>query len=175
MTTWLTRCFAVLLLLLPFVPAVADDPDDKEIARLVQQLGSSDYRTREAARKQLEAVGEPARDALRKVAASGADVETQRRAAALLQALNAKLQVLCYDLHSERITGVAFSPGGRRILSAGCDGTVRLIEASTGKLIHCLAHPEAYSVAFSPDGKKALSTASGHPTLRLWDLVTGKE
>ena len=28
MTTWLTRCFAGLLLVLPFVPAVADDPDD---------------------------------------------------------------------------------------------------------------------------------------------------
>jgi len=50
MTTWLTRCFAGLLLVLPFVPAVADDPDDKEIARLVKQLGSSDYRTRDARR-----------------------------------------------------------------------------------------------------------------------------
>src|SRR5438477_12060995 len=36
MTTWLIRCFAFLLLMLPFVPAVADDPDDKEIARLVK-------------------------------------------------------------------------------------------------------------------------------------------
>src|SRR4051794_6629683 len=59
MTTWLTRCFAGLLLGLPFMPAVAGDPDDKEIARLVKQLGSSDFRTREAARKELEAIGEP--------------------------------------------------------------------------------------------------------------------
>src|SRR5437879_5216245 len=51
MTTWLIRCFAFLLLMLPFVPAGADDPDDKEIARLVKQLGSSDYRTREVATK----------------------------------------------------------------------------------------------------------------------------
>src|SRR5436190_22898194 len=100
MTTWLIRCFAGLLLVLPFVPAVADDPDDKEIARLVKQLGSSDYRKREAARKQLDVIGEPARAALRNVAASGADLETKRRASALLQTLNAKLQVLCYDLHS---------------------------------------------------------------------------
>ena len=61
MTTWLIRCFAGLLLVLPFVSAVADDPDDKEIARLVKQLGSSDFRMREAARKELEAIGEPAR------------------------------------------------------------------------------------------------------------------
>src|SRR5260221_5016288 len=103
MNPWLTRSFAGLLLVLPFVPAVADDPDDKEIARLVKQLGSSDFRKRDEARKKLEAVGEPARSALQKAAASGVDLETQRRAAALLQALNAKLQVLCYDLHSERI------------------------------------------------------------------------
>src|SRR5437588_3950655 len=75
MTTWLIRGFAFLLLMLPFVPAVADDPDDKEIARLVKQLGSSDFRAREAARKQLEAHGEPARDALRNAAASSADLE----------------------------------------------------------------------------------------------------
>jgi hypothetical protein len=35
MTTWLPRCVALLLLVLPFVPVVADDPDDAEIARLV--------------------------------------------------------------------------------------------------------------------------------------------
>src|SRR5207249_3697983 len=160
MTTWLIRGFAFLLLMLPFVPAVADDPDDKEIARLVKQLGSSDFRAREAARKELEAIGEPARASLRKVTDSGADLETQRRASALLQTLNAKLQILCYDLHSERVTGVAFSPDGRRVISASDDGTVRLIEASTGKLIHCLAHPSAYSVAFSPDGRKAISTGA---------------
>src|SRR5205085_9356270 len=99
MNTWLIRCFAFLLLVLPFVPAVADDPDDKEIARLVKQLGSSDFRIREAATKELKAIGEPARVALRNAAASGADVETQRRASAILRTLNAKLQVLCYDLH----------------------------------------------------------------------------
>ena len=59
MTTWLTRCFAFLLLMLPFVPAGADDPDDKEIARLVKQLGSSDFRTRDAATKRLTEIGEP--------------------------------------------------------------------------------------------------------------------
>src|SRR4051794_436337 len=53
MTSWLIRGFTFLLLMLPFVPAVADDPDDKEIARLVKQLGSSDFRIREAARKKL--------------------------------------------------------------------------------------------------------------------------
>src|SRR5207237_1773010 len=86
MTTWLIRCFAGLLLVLPFVPAVADDPDDKEIARLVKQLGSSVFRTRDAATKRLQEIGEPARAALCNAVTSGADLETQRRASLLLQA-----------------------------------------------------------------------------------------
>ena len=70
MTTWVIRCFAGLLLVLPFVPAVADDPDDKEIARLVKQLGSSDFRMRDAATKRLKELGEPAVDARVHVLAS---------------------------------------------------------------------------------------------------------
>src|SRR5437764_14733839 len=83
--TWLTRCFAGLLLVLPFVTAVADDPDDQEIARLVKQLGSSDYRTRQAATKRLEEIGEPAlyalgkakdkQEPLRRAEANVADIE----------------------------------------------------------------------------------------------------
>jgi WD40 repeat protein len=176
MMTWIPRGFALLLLVPPFFPVGAVEPDDKEIARLVKQLGSFDYRTREVARKELEAIGEPARAALRKVAASNVDLEAKRRASALIQTLNARLQVLCYDLHCEGVLGVAFSPDGRRVISASRDGTVRLIDASAGKLIHCLAHPSAYSVAISPDGKKAISTGYGdNQTLRLWDLETGKE
>ena len=58
MTTWLTRCFAGLLLVLPFIPVVAVAPDDKEIARLVKQLGSSDFRTRQAATKRLSEIND---------------------------------------------------------------------------------------------------------------------
>src|SRR5438552_1160736 len=83
MTTWLIRCFAFSLLMLPFVPAVADDPDDKEIARLVKQLGSSDYRTRDAATKRLKEIGEPAAEALVGAMTSN-DLETCRRAEAIL-------------------------------------------------------------------------------------------
>ena len=41
MTSWLTRCLALLLLVLPCVPVVADS-DDTEIARLVRQLGDDE-------------------------------------------------------------------------------------------------------------------------------------
>src|SRR5436309_11537382 len=93
MTTWLIRCFAGLLLVLPFVPAVADDPDDKEIARLVKQLGSSDFRTREKAMKRLTEIGAPARAALDKAATSD-DPEVRRRAEKLVILLEAPARAL---------------------------------------------------------------------------------
>src|SRR5437588_7414772 len=70
MTTWLIRCFACLLLMLPFAPAVADDPDDKEIARLIKQLSSSDFRKRDEATKRLQKVGTGLLDALEKAQSS---------------------------------------------------------------------------------------------------------
>jgi hypothetical protein len=91
MNTWLIRCFAGLLLVLPFVPAVADDPDDKEIARLVKQLGSSDFRTRDEATKRLEAISDVLLDALQK-AQKSSDPEVCRRAQGILTSIDSKLR-----------------------------------------------------------------------------------
>jgi hypothetical protein len=55
-----------------------------EIEKLIQQLGSPRFAEREAATKRLEAIGEPAVDALRKAVASNPDAEIRRRASSLL-------------------------------------------------------------------------------------------
>ncbi len=91
MTTRLPRCFACLLLLLPFVPVVAADPDETEIARLVKQLGSDVFKEREAATMRLKEIGEPARAALRRAATDSGDAEIRSRAAALLQIFQDRL------------------------------------------------------------------------------------
>jgi len=60
----------------PFSLVVAVDADDKDIERLVKQLGSAKFKVREAATKRLMEIGEPARAALGKAAASSADLES---------------------------------------------------------------------------------------------------
>jgi len=51
-----------------------------KIDRLIKQLGDDHFAKREAASKELDALGEPALAALRKAATSSADLEIQRRA-----------------------------------------------------------------------------------------------
>jgi|GEM_PF-6245334 hypothetical protein len=51
--TWYSRG-VILLLLAPLLPVAAAPPNDAEITRLIKQLDSDDFDTREAASKKLE-------------------------------------------------------------------------------------------------------------------------
>src|SRR5262249_8653828 len=90
---------------------------------------------------------------------------------------------------------VAFSPDGKRALSASADFTARMWNVDTGQVIHVLrGHSDlVWDVRFSPDGKLAATgagwqldltrTSNGVPrfkmgtkdcTIRLWDVQTGE-
>jgi WD40 repeat protein len=64
---------------------------------------------------------------------------------------------------------VAFSPDGRRALSAGADRTVKLWDVYEGTEIRTLeGHTDTvYSVAFSRDGRFAASVGQDG-TVRIW-------
>jgi hypothetical protein len=69
----------------------------EEIARLVGQLGSSEYRERQEASKELEAIGAPALPALAR-AAESKDLEVRLRAKRLLKGHQANLRLLVTKL-----------------------------------------------------------------------------
>ena len=78
--------------------------------------------------------------------------------------------------HSDDVCSVAFSPGGRHVLTGSDDRTARLWDAATGAEIRKFDghYAGVWPVTFSPDGRHALATSSDH-TARLWRVETGRE
>src|SRR5262249_11137432 len=75
------------------------------------------------------------------------------------------------------INGVAFSPDGERLASAGGDGTIKIWNSPTGDMVQALpaAHADAVvSVVFHPDGNHLASTGADRK-VKVWDLTTGRE
>ncbi|MCC5828714.1 MAG: serine/threonine protein kinase [Phycisphaeraceae bacterium] len=76
---------------------------------------------------------------------------------------------------NEQIIHVRFSNDGRRIVSAGYDGTARVWDAQTGaEVVGPMVHGTlVYHADFSPDGQRLVTGSYDH-TARLWDLNTGQ-
>jgi WD40 repeat protein len=76
---------------------------------------------------------------------------------------------------------VAYSADGKLVATAGSDGTVRLWEPQTGKLLRALSDhgQEVHIIRFAPARDRGpgapllLASASGQ-TIRLWDATTGR-
>jgi WD40 repeat protein len=97
-------------------------------------------------------------------------------------------EILFYDLARAmqdplRIPGkdfsqsLATSPDGRLVAEATFGGVVRLFDPAKGELIEDLhGHLNAvFNVAFSPDGRRLISTSSGLEAVKLWDVETRQE
>jgi WD40 repeat protein/serine/threonine protein kinase len=72
------------------------------------------------------------------------------------------------------LTG-GFSPDGKRIVTAGEDGTARFWDAATGEPQDKVLRTTApiLAVAFSPDGRTLL-TGGRDGNVRMWDTATGQ-
>jgi len=77
--------------------------------------------------------------------------------------------------HSGHVRAVAFTPDGKRLVSAGEDETVRIWDLVTGRCTTSLdEHPDPlWCLAVSADGNEAVS-GDVDGVLMLWDMAAGK-
>ncbi|NCS42520.1 MAG: protein kinase [Microcystis aeruginosa BS11-05] len=91
--------------------------------------------------------------------------------------------------HSDRVSSVAYSPDGRYLASGSSDDTIKIWEVATGKELRTLTGHSSWvkelrtltghsgwvqSVVYSHDGRY-LASGSGHNTITIWEVATGKE
>jgi WD40 repeat protein len=78
--------------------------------------------------------------------------------------------------HADDITAVAFSPDGKFVLSGDRGGIFKLWDVDTGREVRTFkGHFLVNRIAFSPDGRHAISAAAFDKNLILWDVRAGKE
>jgi RNA polymerase sigma factor (sigma-70 family) len=74
------------------------------------------------------------------------------------------------------IKALAFSPDGKMLATGGEDGSIRLLQANSGKILRQIKtqNQAVLALAFSSDGK-TLASAGKDQHIRLWDVQSGKQ
>jgi WD40 repeat protein/serine/threonine protein kinase len=77
--------------------------------------------------------------------------------------------------HTGAVWGVAFSPGGDRLVSGGMDKAVRIWNANTWEEVVTLRDPTGgvTALALSPDGRQ-VATGGTDATVKIWDIASGE-
>ncbi len=79
------------------------------------------------------------------------------------------------SIHPGGVIGVIFAPNGKRLVTAGADGTARLWDAENGQALSVISgHTNEIYIALSPDGQRLL-TGGYDGFVKLWDISSGAE
>jgi WD40 repeat protein len=105
----------------------------------------------------------------------GDEARAQMHRFRLAAALQHRPRFVHVWFHKGPVRRAAFSPDGRRVVTASADGTAQVWDAATGDPVTPpLKHNGAVNcAAFSPDGRRVV-TASEDGTARMWDAATGR-
>lgn len=92
----------------------------------------------------------------------------------LRQALDKLYERQLFRGHKEEIWQIILSPDKKTLASASADGTVKLWEISTGKILQTLQHnDQVWEIAFNSEGSK-LATAALDYQVRVWSVENGE-
>ena len=96
----------------------------------------------------------------------GAEVDAQERP---------KVEIVPLIAHARDVSSAAFSRNGAHVLTGSEDGTLKLWDIATTRLVRTfVGHKDGVTaVALAPDGTRALS-GSKDKTIRLWEVATGR-
>jgi WD40 repeat protein len=178
--------FAALIVLAGGLAAARSDdekkenkPDEKEIKKLIDQLGDDDEKKVAEAEKKLLALGEAAIEPVKKAIKDHPDADVRLRAIVLLKKLarGAYRELFKMTGHTGWIRSIAVSKDGKRALTGSQDHTMRLWDLTKGTEIKTFKGHTSWTwqVCFSPDEKQALSSGGVDGTLKLWDIEKGSE
>src|SRR5205809_4581202 len=82
-------------------------------------------------------------------------------------------RVNTYRGHSQKVTGVAWSPDGRRIASTSNDKSMQIWDAITNRtgFLHRNSLGSMNSVAWSPDSR-FIASGGNDKIIQVWDAIT---
>ena len=77
--------------------------------------------------------------------------------------------------HHDALYGIAFSPDGSQLATAGYDRIIKIWNTASGEILRTLkGHNGAvFGIAFSPDGS-VLASAGGDSSVKLWNSENGQ-
>jgi WD40 repeat protein/tRNA A-37 threonylcarbamoyl transferase component Bud32 len=151
----------------------------------VRLLGVSTSERERADRQTLALLEDRGRDELERgrpfraavyLAEAFKHVPKSLRHRALLSEAVRSMEAVAWTAHAHRspVRSISFSYDDKHVLTAASDGTVKILNASSGRLIRALrSEAQLTCSAFSPDARKVV-TASMDGQVRIWNADTGE-